>query len=249
MTVKEDYTYQKSDWTTGKYRIRTEHATRKLIKIEIPSKSTPLETGISKIVSFFKKGRDKKVFEAVPLIFEQMGIHFQNQVAGSQDIRRIYGLVPSNPEPLMAAVLKHSLSQNLLSGELDKRMVISHLQCVYEQQPRLGEMGHLYLSACFLCSDKTAATYAAEIWIQQHVSLDNQLLGKMLGTHQRIEFAPMKRLTDLLVAKMTGVSTSCDAALEILLSAMLLEIQDAPVKGMKKLLEIHGELQKRLKRR
>lgn len=246
-TVEEEFTYKNADWSTGKYRQVDVKAKRKVINLEIVSRPIDVETTLNKLVAFFKGTKEKKVTD--PLIFEHMriGNGFLNQE--DQDIRRIYGLAPSNPEPLMAFILKKSLSQNQLAGEMEKRMVTWHLQTVHELQPNLGEMGHLYLSACLLCADKTVATYAAEIWLQRFASLDHQLLGRMLGTHQRIEFVPMKRLTDLMVAKMMGVSVATDAALETLVSHMVLTMEGATVRGMKKLLDIHGELQKRLKRK
>lgn len=105
-------------------------------------------------------------------------------------------------------------------------------------------MGHLYLSACMLCANKTAATYAAEIWIQRHTTLDNRLLGFMLGRHQRIEFAPMKRFTDLVVSKMMGVSASCNAALETMLAAMINELPPEGVRGQKKLISVYEEVKR-----
>lgn len=159
-----------------------------------------------------------------------------------QDMQRLFGLMPSNPEPLMAAMLNCCLKEDPIEGEVHKRAVIAQLQCIHEANPRLGEMGHLYLSACLLCSNKTAATYAAEIWIQRHSSMDNQQLGSMMGAHLRIAYAPLKRFTDLVMGKMMGVSPSCNAALAVLLRAMIQSIGEVPVKGMKKLEGIAEEL-------
>ena len=161
-----------------------------------------------------------------------------------QDMPRLYSLMPSNPEPLMASILNICLKQDPLDGEVNKRTVIAHLQCLHEGHPRLGEMGQLYLSACLLCSNKTAATYAAEIWIQRHNALDNHQLGSMMGAHLRIAYAPLKRFTDLVMTKMMGVSLSCNAALSVVLRSMVQSIGNAPVKGVKKLVGIADEVGK-----
>jgi Na+/H+-dicarboxylate symporter len=66
----------------------------------------------------------------------------------------------------------------------------------------------------------------------------------MMGAHLRIAYAPLKRFTDLVVAKMMGVSPSGNAALSLVLRAMLTSIGDAPVKGVKKLVAIAEEVGK-----
>jgi hypothetical protein len=159
-----------------------------------------------------------------------------------KDISRIFGLMPSHPDPLMAAMLDKCLYVDPIFGDEVKRVLVAHLRSVHEACPRFGGMGHVYIAASLLCSDKTASSTAVEIWIQGVDIIDHRLLGRMLGKIQAIEFAPMKRFTDLVLAKMMGVSTQCDAALSTVLSAMIAELPAGGVKGQKKLEGVYEEV-------
>jgi hypothetical protein len=159
-----------------------------------------------------------------------------------KDISRIFGLMPSNPDPLMAAMLDRCLHSDPIFGDELKRVLVAHLRAVHEARPRFGGMGHVYIAASLLCSDKTASSTAVEIWIQGVDTIDHRLLGSMLGKIQAIEFAPMKRFTDLVLAKMMGVSPLSDAALSKLLSTMIAELPAEAVKGQKKLANVLEEV-------
>jgi hypothetical protein len=244
-SVQEDFEYQTHDWKNNKFVPVMATRKREVIKLDLPKKQEEKqESGLSKFLSIFKGAKETANVELSPLLPEYMKLERPYLNREDQDMQRLFGLMPSNPEPLMAAMLNCCLKEDPIEGESHKRAVIAQLQCVHEANPRLGEMGHLYLSACLLCSNKTAATYAAEIWIQSHRTLDNQLLGSMMGAHLRIAYAPLKRFTDLVVAKMMGVSPSGNAALSLVLRAMLTSIGDAPVKGVKKLVAIAEEVGK-----
>lgn len=95
-----------------------------------------------------------------------------------------------------------------------------------------------------IASDKTVASYAAEIWIQgvRENNVNSELIGSILGKHQQIEFAPLKRLTDLIMGNMLGISSRHNHQLEILLTSMLKQLPSEPIKGLKKLLEIYLEV-------
>ena len=95
-----------------------------------------------------------------------------------------------------------------------------------------------------IASDKTVANYAAEIWMQavQDHNDSSELIGTILGKHQQIEFAPLKRFTDLIMSTMLGISPRHNYQLEILLASMLKQLPSEPIKGLKKLLEIYLEV-------
>lgn len=247
-TKEEEYEYVNYEWTDGKMKAVKAKAIRKVIRLDFPEKNHPKEdTGLKKIVALFKRAK-LRADDLPPLLVEYMKIDQTFLSREDFDMRRLHGLAPGYPEPLMSAILHQSLKENQFTSETDKRAVIALLQAYYESPVRLGEMGHLFLSASLLCLDKTAATYAAEIWIRDHSRLNNRLLGEMLGKHQRIEFAPMKRFTDLVVAKMMSVSASANAALEVLLDSMIEQLPQEPLRGQKKLLEIRAELGKQKNR-
>jgi hypothetical protein len=247
-TKEEEYEYVNYEWTDGKMKDVKAKAIRKVIRLDFPEKNEPKEeTGIKKIFSLFKRAQERPD-DLPPLLVEYMKIDQTFLSREDFDMRRLHGLAPGYPEPLMSAILHQCLKENQFTSETDKRAVIALLQAYYESPVRLGEMGHLFLSASLLCSNKTAATYAAEIWIRDHSRLNNRLLGEMLGKHQRIEFAPMKRFTDLVVAKMMSVSASANAALVLLLDSMIEQLPQEPLRGQKKLLEIRAELGKQINR-
>jgi hypothetical protein len=242
-SLQEDYEHATHEWKNNKFVTVMVWRKHEVIRLDLTKKQEEKqESGLSKFLSIFKGGKESKDVALSPLLPEYMKIEQSYLSKEDQDMQRLFGLMPSNPEPLMAAILNSCLKEDPLSGETSKRAVIAHLQCIHEASPRLGEMGHLYLSACLLCSNKTAATYAAEIWIQRHNALDNHQLGSMMGAHLRVEYAPLKRFTDLVMAKMMGVSPSCNAALSVVLGAMIQSIGDVPVKGVKKLVGIAEEV-------
>ena len=95
-----------------------------------------------------------------------------------------------------------------------------------------------------LGGDKTVRTFAAQIWIEgvKAGSINSELIGEILGKHQRVAFAPMKRLTDLLLDTLFRVSPDHNQALESLLAGLLIQLPGKPVTGLKKLLEIYLEV-------
>jgi hypothetical protein len=72
--------------------------------------------------------------------------------------------------------------------------------------------------------------------------MNHQLLGETLGKLEHNEYAPLKRFTDLIVSNMLNLSNLHNEGLHTLLSAMIVQMNDAPIKGTKKLLEIYLEV-------
>ena len=161
-----------------------------------------------------------------------------------RDIRRLYLLTPNNPEPLLARIIDKCLSNPQFSDATRGRIVVETLQVLHETWKQPGEMGHLFISTCMLSQDKTTANYAAEIWVKavEENSINNDLLGTLLGKTQSIEFAPMKRLTDLILKNMLNISPLHNTALQAMLTAFLREQPESPIRGFRKLLEIYFEL-------
>ncbi len=62
------------------------------------------------------------------------------------------------------------------------------------------------------------------------------------GLHQRTGWGPLKRLTDLIQQQMINVSPLHNRELELLLTSLIAELPEQPVKELKKLLEIYSEL-------
>jgi len=71
--------------------------------------------------------------------------------------------------------------------------------------------------------------------------MDNAWLGRVIGLHEKLEWAPVKRLTDLMQHHMMNISKNHNIALEELVSSILLQM-DTPVTNLKKILEIYHEV-------
>ncbi|MDQ0780279.1 hypothetical protein QF044_000133 [Chryseobacterium sp. W4I1] len=71
--------------------------------------------------------------------------------------------------------------------------------------------------------------------------MDNARLGQVIGLHEKLEWAPVKRFTDLVQHQMLNVSKDHNLALEQLLTHMLLQMEN-PVTNLKKILDIYHEV-------
>lgn len=103
---------------------------------------------------------------------------------------------------------------------------------------------YLYLARVMIDESKTVRTLSSELWIKAigEGTMNNTLLGETLGKLEHNEYAPLKRLTDLIVESMLNISSLHNQSLYELLSAMIPQMSDEPIKGLKKLLEIYLEV-------
>ena len=147
----------------------------------------------------------------------------------------------------LSQVIHTNLKESTFFDESSKKNMINLLQGLYEIWYRtdVGESTYLFLATGLLCSDKVARELAAEIWIKTNTegNMDNILLGQTLGKLQEQEYAPLKRFTDLLTANLFNVSKKHNAALYQLLDHMIAQMNDTPIRGVKKLLVLFLELQ------
>jgi hypothetical protein len=95
-----------------------------------------------------------------------------------------------------------------------------------------------------LASDKTVVNIAGETWIKavNDGKMDNTKLGEMMGRHESIEFAPLKRFTDLASQSLFRISPLHNKSLMTLVEHLLTGLPDIPIKNLKRLLEIFAEL-------
>jgi hypothetical protein len=103
---------------------------------------------------------------------------------------------------------------------------------------------HLFIALSLMHEAKTTRTLSAELWIKavSEGTMNHQLLGETLGKLENAEYAPLKRFTDLIIDSMLGISTLHNQALFSLLNAMLPQMNEEPIKGMRKLLELYYEV-------
>ncbi|QNA44273.1 DUF6493 family protein [Lacibacter sediminis] len=239
-SVQEEYKNQRYDYQKQK---SVEYIdSRKLLKIHIEKKTQKAATGLSKFVSSIF-GQTKQAAEEEPLLFDFFKIRSQ-WLSIENDIQRILYLIPNNTEPFLAELINHCLSHPTFFSETDKRIVANSIRCVYELWGRFNETGYLFLGTCMLASDKTVLNIAGETWIKAVAKneINNQLLGSIIGKHERIEFAPLKRFTDLVDQQLTGISNQHNRSLIQLIEYILTELPDEGIKNLKRLLQIYHEL-------
>ena len=179
-----------------------------------------------------------------PSIYEFMTLKSKYLLAEHNDIARILYLLPNNPEPILAQVIAKALRHNNFWEANDQKLLINTLQAVVNLQVSYGETGHLLIATCMLSADKTIQSFAAELWTKGISTnrVNTILLGEILGKHESIEFAPLKRLTDLITSNLINISPFHNKQLEILITQVLFRLPNEPITNLKKLLEIYHEL-------
>jgi len=239
-SVDEEFITQRYDYNKRK-NIEVKDR-RKILRLHI-SKSTRKESGgLQKFFTkFFSPAKEK---EDEPLLYDYMNIKATYLYTEHNDVKRILLLAPNNPEPFLAQVLNRCLQYPVFWTEGDKRMVVAAIETLYELWSDMGNLAHVFLGTCMLSSDKTVLNIAGEIWLKAVTmgKINNKQLGKAIGIHERIEFAPLKRFTDLVIQNLFRVSSAHDKNLQELFESILAELPDVPIKNLKKLLEIYLEL-------
>ncbi|GEJ45622.1 DUF6493 family protein [Chryseobacterium sp. ON_d1] len=150
---------------------------------------------------------------------------------------------PNTPANALAKVIKHCLFYSGIAEVYERSLVLNTANALYQIKKPLDEIGYLYLGTIFLDSDKTIRATAAEMWLE-HVSgqiMDNARLGRVIGLHEKLEWAPVKRLTDLIQHHMLNISKNHNIALEELIENILFQME-TPVTNLKKILEIYHEV-------
>ena len=236
-SVIENYKFNKYDFEAKKY-------------IDVPS--TRKAAAVLRDNSVIEKKGLKKIFanllsaakEDPPMLYEYMKFRAKYLSIEYNDIKRLLALVPNNPESILADIFNKCLQHPEFWEETSKRTVIGVMQMLYEIWKSPGEIAKLFLGTCMLSADKTVINIAGEIWLKavSEKNIDNAELGIIIGIHERIEFAPLKRFTDLAMQNLFRVSPLHNRELEILIEYILIQLPDQPIKNLKKLLEIYHEL-------
>ncbi|MBW8687759.1 DUF6493 family protein [Chitinophaga rhizophila] len=177
-----------------------------------------------------------------PLLQEYM--NGNKQQISENDIQRVLSLSPGNPDIQLAYFIDSAMNSALLDEVTERRGVLRKLEALYVLKNDLREMSYLFLATAMLNADSTNRSMAAEIWIDRVASgtVDSGKIGAIIGTHQQLEWAPMKRWTDLIGGRMQKVSARHNIALESMMTSCLLQLPAAGVKDLKKLLEVYHEV-------
>ncbi|MDV7698987.1 DUF6493 family protein [Chryseobacterium soli] len=161
----------------------------------------------------------------------------------SSDIPALLWSFPNTPAHVIAKIIKIGLFYSGLSEVYERGLTLRTAQALHQIKKPLDSMGYLFLGTTLLDGDKTIRNTACEIWLE-HVSLqmiDNVRLGEVIGLHEKLEWAPVKRFTDLIQNNMMNVSRNHNLALEVMISSILLQME-TPITNLKKLLEIYHEI-------
>jgi hypothetical protein len=244
----EDYIYDQPYWEGSKYWTEKKTAQHKKLTIDFsaPAAHTP-EGGIKKwFKGIFSAPANEEARPANNLLYDWLRMKAPYISVEDCDVQRLIFLTPNNPEPLLAYITSRCFAFSSFLSEAEKRMVNETLKAMHAIWKPFGETAHLFVAAAMISSDKTAASYAAEIWIKgvEESTIDSSLVGAILGKLERIEFAPLKRFTDLMMVRMHGISPAHNKALQEMLTSLLKGLPEVPIKSLKKALEIYFELLK-----
>jgi hypothetical protein len=150
--------------------------------------------------------------------------------------------MPSLPESYLLQLIEN------ISGHWESAQIIRTIENLLKHLIEIWKDfypdTYLFVALMMVYTSKTARTLASELWIKatSEGTLNHTLLGETLGKLEHNEYAPLKRFTDLVVANMLNISNLHNKGLYALLSSMIEQMNDEPIKGTKKLLEIYLEI-------
>jgi hypothetical protein len=236
-SLVEDYFWKQYDYNLKKNV--DVPAKRKIIRINFSGKqkkASAFKAVLSKILPG-QKEIELSVYDYTELKFDYIS-------AEHNDIKRLLYLMPQQPDLLLAHIISKAFPYVDFIGENDKRLVTYTLETLLTLNYRYGTMSNLFVATCMISSDKTVRTYAAELWIKgvTEEQADSDAIGRIIGKHEKIELAPLKRFTDLVISNMFQISKKHNHALENLLTACIGQMNDTPINGCKKLLEVYAEV-------
>lgn len=160
------------------------------------------------------------------------------------DILRLLSLSPANPDILLTHFINNAMTSSGLDEVPERKATLQLLEALNLIKPVFQEITYLFLATAMLNADATNRSMATEIWVDrvQSDTIDSEKLGDVIGTHEQTEWAPLKRLTDLVTGRMQKISTRHNKALEQLLIACLVKLPVAGIKDLRKLLESFHEV-------
>lgn len=160
------------------------------------------------------------------------------------DVPRILSLTPANPSLALANIIQRCMPLSGMYEVTETTTITAAITCLKEQTLPYTDMAQVFIATCMLHADKTIRAFAAECWIAgvTYNRLTSEAIGRIIGVHQSKEWAPLKRLTDLITDHLLQISKQHNEGLEVLMTSCLEQLPDAPVKHLKKLLEIFAEV-------
>lgn len=162
---------------------------------------------------------------------------------GTQDVTSFIYSYPATPTIPFAMIVKDRFEFAQIPDAEFRDFLTASVAALSDMKVEISSATSVFLACCMLCSEKTIRNYAAEIWIERTTSdqIDNIELGTHIGRLEKVEWGPVKRLTELINDRMVYISLKHNQALEQLVISILSQLE-TPITNLKKLLEIYSEL-------
>lgn len=232
-------------------------ATRKTEKVKYTSRFIKFKEVKPKLSlsDKLKKGFISKIDISHKLgIYNDIYVHQRENWFGmsSHDQLKTLFLTPNNPGQFLSEIVQVNMSSSEAWNEDIKRSLIINLgglNSIWNRKD-YNESTYLFLATSLLCNNKIARGLASEIFIKavSEDNIDAKLLGEILGRLEHGQYGPLKRLTDLLL-EIFNLSEKHSKALFDLMSSMVGQMNDEPIRGLKKMLELLLELKLNLPKR
>jgi hypothetical protein len=181
-----------------------------------------------------------------PLLLYSLHARFRGMAQGhwqlGSAVRSLSSLVPHNLSALHWHVVRAvAWTDKLETTERD--VLLAALPTLLDEGPVFAESTTLLLAVSLLHHAPSCRALALETLLNASTMgrLQPAVLGHWLGRLLTAEYAPLARLADLLL-QAQAVSPEMDDALTQILDALLPELPAAPLRGLRKLLELYVDL-------
>ncbi|MDF1697252.1 MAG: DUF6493 family protein [Saprospiraceae bacterium] len=242
--TQSEHFYQDYDYVT-KQKIQKKHIRRELELQNFRIKEVKNESVLNNLKGFFNKKKTPKNLDSIYQHFRLQKERHYTQINLHDDVKFLY-LAPNNPGPFLSLAIHYNLYESTFQNETSKKNTVNILKGLHSIWYRsdYNEATYLFLATALLCSEKVSRELAAEIWIKANSmdQMNTNLFGEILGKLEHTEYAPLKRFTDLLSQNLLNVSKKLNASLYATMEIMIGKMNNTPIKGTKKLLELFLEL-------
>lgn len=206
---------------------------------ETEKKKENIISKLAKLITPSKKADREDVY----ILYEFLSLKAQFLSVEHNDVQRFIYLFPSNPNPLIALITAKALEHSTFASETDKRIITKTLEALTNLRFEYTQITYLFIATCMLTSDKTIRSFAAELWINgvNSFEIDSSEIGRIIGIHISGQYAPVKRLTDLISANLLKISPKHNKGLQSMITSIIENIHIDPPIGTKRLLEIYCE--------
>ncbi|MDJ1491395.1 DUF6493 family protein [Cytophagaceae bacterium DM2B3-1] len=194
-----------------------------------------------------------KIYSPIGLLYSQhiskkedLSYYYINE----KDAELLFSLIPHYPEALYIQAIQAGTIRSELGEETERRIVSAVLRTLLSPDRPFQIASTLLLATGLLHAQNTTRGIASEVVVQaiSDARLDTYLLGEMLGKLITGNYAPVQRLIGALTL-VKDIAALHDSALEQILESLIIQLEGAPPKNLKKLLELYLDICKKHRRR